>query len=157
MENSLLKSLLPLLSSCNNLHQGAIQCADASSSFKGELFPFQVSGAKGSINGFFLQQFIERISLNEVHAMQYEQKHSQWQKDYVIVVSTHKDALECKSDLNTIFADKADVFILPWWGTIPYRSVSVGSAVFGERAGVLAKMANRNPSGSRTRIFILTQ
>lgn len=157
MENSLLKSLLPLLSSCNNLHQGAIQCADASSSFKGELFPFQVSGAKGSINGFFLQQFIERISLNEVHAMQYEQKHSQWQKDYVIVVSTHKDALECKSDLNTVFGDKADVFILPWWGTIPYRPVSVGSAVFGERAGVLAKMTNRNSSNGKPRIFILTQ
>lgn len=141
------------MSSSKNLHQCTISCADAQK----EEFPFQISGSKGSLNGFFMAQFIERIALNEIHAMQYEQKHSQWQKDYVIVVSTQKDAEECESDLNTILCDNVEVYKLPWWGTIPYRPIGTGSAIFGERAGVLAKMANRSPANGKPRIFILTQ
>ncbi len=141
------------MSSCRNLHQCVTECADLPQ----EHFPVQISGSKGSLNSFFMSQFIERNALNEIHAMQYEQKHSQWQKDYVIIVSTQKDAEECESDLNTVLGDSVEVHKLPWWGTIPYRPVNMGAAVFGERAGVLAKMANRAPANSKPRIFILSQ
>lgn len=141
------------MSSCKNLHQCASECADAPE----DLFPSQISGLKGSLNGFFVSQFIDRVALNEIHAMQYEQKHSQWQKDYVIVVSTQKDAEEYESDLNTILGDAVEVYKLPWWGTVPYRPINTGTAIFGERAGVLARMANRNPASGKPRIFILTQ
>ena len=141
------------MSSCKNLHQCVTECADAAEG----LFPSQVSGLKGSLNGFFIGQFIERVALNEIHAMQYEQKHSQWQKDYVIVVATQKDADECESDLNTILGDDVEVYKLPWWGTIPYRPINTGTAIFGERAGVLARMANKNPANCKPRVFILTQ
>ena len=153
MENSLLKSLLPLLSSCQNLHQCVTACADTDA----DQFPVQISGIKGSLNSFFLAQFIDRIALNEIHARQYENRYSQFQKDYVIVVSTQKDADECQSDLETVLGESVEIHKLPWWGTIPYRPVSVGAAVFGERAGVLARMAGRNPSGGKPRIFILSQ
>ena len=113
------------MSSCKNLHQCVTECADAAEG----LFPSQVSGVKGSLNGFFIGQFIERVALNEIHAMQYEQKHSQWQKDYVIVVATQKDADECESDLNTILGDDVEVYKLPWWGTIPYRPINAGTAI----------------------------
>ena len=141
------------MSSCKNLHQCVTECADAAEG----LFPSQVSGLKGSLNGFFIGQFIERVALNEIHAMQYEQKHSQWQKDYVIVAATQKDADECESDLNTILGDDVEVYKLPWWGTIPYRPINAGTAIFGERAGVLARMANKNPANCKPRVFILTQ
>ncbi|MBQ0039292.1 MAG: DEAD/DEAH box helicase, partial [Treponema sp.] len=153
MENSLLKSLLPLLSSCENLHQCVVDCADS----QAESFPVQVSGLKGSLNSFFIAQFIQRCGLNEIHSMQYENHHSQWQKDYIMVVATQKDADECESDLQTVLGDGIEIYKLPWWGTIPYRPVSVGAAVFGERAGVLAKMAQRNPAKGKPRIFILSQ
>lgn len=153
MANSLLKSLLPLLSSCSNFHSCAVGCADSTQ----ESFPVQVSGIKGSLNAFFISQYLERIALNEIHARQYEEKYSQFQKDIVIVVSTQKDADECESDLLSVLGDTAEIHKLPWWGTIPYRPVSVGASVFGERAGVLAKMSVRNPANGKPRIFILSQ
>ena len=42
--------------------------------------------------------------------------------------------------------------MLPSWGTVPYKSLPVGSITFGKRAGVFAKMLTK-----KNQIFIATQ
>jgi len=78
----------------------------------------------------------------------------------VAVVPNEKDAAELLTDLHTAFEDRVETFVFPWWGIVPYRSAAVGSAVFGNRSGVLAKLALKRQSLSRQtkpRIFIVTQ
>lgn len=154
MKNTLSSnSLFPLLCSCRELHSAVLQCADADSSF----FPVQVSGLKGSLPPFFIRQIAERRKLEEIHKRQYEGRFSQFQRDFAVVVPSQKEADECESDLHSVFEEAAEIFKLPWWGTIPYRPAAKGAAVFGERAGTLAKLAARNPAGAKPRIFIIPQ
>ena len=145
--------LFSLINSCTEFHSAAIKCADA----KPEEFPLQISGLKGSLPSFFIRQTEERYRQNCIHETQYENKFFQFQKDIVIIVPTQKEADECETDLNTVFEDSVEIFKFPWWGTIPYRAAAKGSAVFGERAGILAKLAVKNPFSEKTRIFIITQ
>ena len=145
--------LFSLINSCTEFHSAAIKCADA----KPEEFPLQISGLKGSLPSFFIRQTEERYRQNCIHKTQYENKFFQFQKDIVIIVPTQKEADECETDLNTVFEDSVEIFKFPWWGTIPYRAAAKGSAVFGERAGILAKLAVKNPFSEKTRIFIITQ
>lgn len=144
-------SIYSLLLSGRNLHDGVISAADATQ------YPVQVTGLKGSLYAFFIRMFIERVKLNELHAQQYENRFSQYQKDFVIICTTQKEADEIESDLQSVLEDSADIYKLPWWGMIPYRPCAPGAAVFGERAGVLARMASRNSSKNRPRIFIVCQ
>ncbi len=147
-------SLVPLLSRCTSIHEAAVTCADSSS----DQFPVQVSGMKGSLYAFFIQQISERIQLNMLHDKQYNNKFSQFQKDFLIIVSNPKEAEECACDLLTAFGEEnISICKLPWWGSIPYRPSAKGSAIFGERAGILAKLATKNPVSSKPRIFILSQ
>ena len=54
-----------------------------------------------------------------------------------------------------------EILQLPWWGLVPYRAASTGSLVFGERAGVLSKLAQDGTEifrrTTRSKIFITTQ
>ena len=154
MENnlSLNESLLPLLKSWKELHEVLLACADGETSF-----PAEILGLKGSLPGFFVAQFMERRRLNAIHDEQYGLTHTQTQEDFVIVVPSQKEADECETDLGTILGGSADVLKLPWWGMLPYRPAAKGSSVFGERAGVLAKLADANPKAAKPRIFIVTQ
>ncbi|MGN0728253.1 transcription-repair coupling factor [Treponema sp.] len=145
--------LIARMNSCKEFHAAAVQCADSEQGS----FPLQVSGLKGSLPAFFIRQIAERHLQNRIHQAQYENKNQQFQKDTVIVVPTQKEADECESDLATVFEDEAGIFKFPWWGTIPYRPSAKGSAVFGERAGLLAKLAVRNPVSEKPRIFIIPQ
>lgn len=147
-------SLVPLLNSCSSIHEAAVTCADSPASE----FPLQITGIKGSLYAFFIHQISERIKLNTLHDRQYNNKFAQFQKDFLIIVSNQKEADECENDLLTSFGEEnISIHKLPWWGSIPYRPAAKGSAVFGERAGILAKMAIKNPITSKPRIFILSQ
>lgn len=154
MKNTLSSnSLFTLLSSCRELHSAVLQCADADASF----FPAQVSGLKGSLPSFFIRQLAERRRLEALHEQQYGGSRSPFQRDFAVVVPSQKEADECESDLLSAFEGAAEICKLPWWGTVPYRPAAKGAAVFGERAGVLAKLAVRNPAGEKPRIFVISQ
>ena len=131
-------------------------------------FPVDFHGLKGSLENFLTAGILERIRLNFTHFIQYRHSANQVASkekpsgDILILVPTQKEADEIQSDLETIFdQDKVEIYQLPWWGMIPYRKAPVGGAIFGQRAGVLSKMAISNQSyeisSFKPRIFIVTQ
>ena len=76
------------------------------------------------------------------------------------MVPNEKDAADFLTDLQTAFADRVETYLLPWWGLVPYRSAARGSAVFGARSGVLAKLALPRTTvtmQTKPRLFIVTQ
>lgn len=149
-------SLTLLLKNYAPLRENVTQLADSLCENK-TIFPVAIRGLKGSLPNFFVALFMERCILDRIHEEQYGRTNSPYQKDYIIISSTQKEADETESDLETILGDKIEVFKLPWWGMVPYRTAAVGSAVFGERAGVLARLAVKNPKGEKPRVFIISQ
>lgn len=117
--------------------------------------PLSVSGLKGSMPAYFINSFAEQCHLNQIHKSQYQGK-AAIGLDYLVVASTSKEEAELQSDLQMILGENAEVYTLPWWGTIPYRPASKNSLVFGERASVLAKLAHR-PQNAKARFFIVNQ
>ncbi len=140
-----------MLKSCGNFHNSVVKAADNDISF-----PVDIHGLKGSLPLFYIAQYIERSIQNQMHA-EYLDTHNAYQEDYVIVTSTQKEADECESDLYTITGDSVNVYKLPWWGIMAYRSAAVGSSVFGERAGVLSKLSSKNLKSEKPRVFIVPQ
>ncbi len=112
------------------------------------VFPREIEGIQGGLHGFFISEYIARTG-----------------KSVVIIVGDEKDAKNLLIDLQTIFEDEngntvANVFQLPWWGIVPYRSCAKGARVFGERAGVLAKLVQSCKNDCEIEmpsVFILTQ
>ena len=114
------------------------------------VYPRQIEGLQGALYSFFLAEYARSSK-----------------KDMVIIAPSEKDVQEIAVDLRTFNVNK-EILILPWWGTVPYRSVAKGSVVFGERACVLAKLAEsaffegadsdtgKNDAGDG-RIFIIPQ
>ena len=148
----------------NNLSLNAILKADANfyeavckAADNAESYPCDVLGLKGSLPAFYISFYIDRVCLNRIHSAQFEHKVNTLQPDYIVIVPTQKDADECETDLMSVAGDSLAIFKLPWWGTIPYRPAAKGSAIFGERAGVLAKLSTRNPSNDKPRVFIIPQ
>ena len=150
MKNNL--SLFPLLKSYEPFYSAVLKTADGECTFPADVF-----GLKGSLPSFFISQYIERRIADRIHEEQYDIRHDIFQEDFIIIVSSQKDADECESDFNTLFNGDAVVYKLPWWGTLPYRPVAKGSAVFGQRASVLSKLVCKNPKSEKTRIFIIPQ
>ena len=77
-----------------------------------------------------------------------------------MIVPTEKEAYDLEQDFQTAFSDSVELYSLPWWGIVPYRSVAVGSAVFGQRSGVLSRLSYQARSlnaNTKARIFIVTQ
>ncbi len=140
-----------------------------------ENFPFTVKGLNGSAIPFFTASYIDTVKNNTLHSLQYnstgrysqglnsslnQQQTNASSLDFIFIVPNEKDALELTDDLNTAFEEKADIYTLPWWGTVPYRPAGPGSAVFGQRAHVLAELVCPSKSlnsASKPRIFLITQ
>ncbi|MFA6938349.1 MAG: DEAD/DEAH box helicase, partial [Treponema sp.] len=162
MNNTLsTKTLYSLLSSWSSFHESAIKIADDDS-----LEPIEVSGLKGSLSSFFVKQIIERLKVNKIHITQYTATNADSQgkmpsTDFVVIVPTQKEADEIQTDFETAFdACEVEIHQLPWWGMLAYRPAAKGSSVFGERAGVLAKLSTRSSSSLNNivpRIFIITE
>lgn len=147
--------------------------SDINAISSGKYFPAEIEGLHGSAASFFIADFLEKSRNNALSSFQYAftGRHSgaggnsmraggAESLDAVVVVPTEKDALDVQSDFDTAFGGNVEVYILPWWGIVPYRSSAVGSAVFGRRSGVLAKMASQARAlnqQTKPRVFIITQ
>lgn len=135
-------------------------------------FPIELSGLQGSLSSYFIKCFTEVNKSKWANVIQYrtsgynskamEQRvFTRGALDVLIVVQNERDAINLKSDLNTLFAD-LDVTIIPNWGTLAYRPATPGSLIYGQRAGALAKIVSKslNPAESlklEPRIFIIPQ
>lgn len=165
--NSLIsETLQKSLSRWTTFQTSAKSIATASGSLRAE-----IEGLQGAATSFFISACIEAGRDACISSLQYTTtgRYSQGQNagkcsasalDSLIVVPNEKDAAELLTDLHTVFADRVETCLLPWWGLVPYRSAAMGSAVFGNRSGVLAKLALRRQSLSRQtkpRIFVVTQ
>ncbi len=162
MKSLLSDSVLPLVAQWKEL-QDAVKNPD---------FPKAIEGLQGSSASFFIASYIESRRSSLISSLQYSAtgRYSQGANsgtprsadsmDAVLVVQNDKDAADLATDLETAFEDSVDIFLLPWWGIIPYRPASKGSAVFGQRSGFLAKLALQRQSASaqtKPRLFIVTQ
>ncbi|MBQ4379085.1 MAG: transcription-repair coupling factor [Treponema sp.] len=140
----------------------------------GEYFPAEIEGVSGTSSSFLTAHYIESVRAKILSSLQYNAtgRFSQSQQkdgvsslsaaslDFVMVVPTEKEALDVSQDFETAFGESVEVYSLPWWGLVPYRSVAVGSAVFGQRSGVLSRLAYQARSlnaNTKPRIFIVTQ
>ena len=165
--NSLIsETLQKSLSRWTTFQTSAKSIATASGPLRAE-----IEGLQGAATSFFISACIEAGRDACISSLQYTTtgRYSQGQNagkcsasalDSLIVVPNEKDAAELLTDLHTVFADRVETCLLPWWGLVPYRSAAMGSAVFGNRSGVLAKLALRRQSLSRQtkpRIFVVTQ
>ncbi len=136
-----------------------------------EYFPASIEGLQGTSASFFIAHYLDSVRNRALSNMQYNAtgRYSDSNKahsmdssslDLVIIVSTDKEAFDLRQDLETSFEDNVEVNILPWWGLVPYRPSSVGSAVFGQRSSVLAKLAchaRQLNQQTKPRIFIVNQ
>ena len=135
-------------------------------------FPKNIEGLQGAGVPFFAASCIEAARNRILQSIQYTAtgRYSQGDKtpgavdstamDFVFVVPDERYALELCSDLKTAFEDQVELSIMPWWGLVPYRAANPGSAVFGQRAGFLAKLAYQKRqlnASTKPRIFIVCQ
>ncbi len=97
---------------------------------KNASFPREISGMQSGFYAFFLREYLYRDDAN-----------------ILLVVPGEKEAKDILEDLRTVCGTggteesaAAQIHYLPWWSSIPYRPVSRGSRVFGERSSVLAKL-----------------
>ncbi len=140
-------------------------------------YPCEIEGIQGSLHSFFIGELCSSIKSKHLQYIKYSQtgrhtsvspQYTASELDTVLIVPTEKEAQELLCDLHTVFTDAsgtlwAEIYVLPWWGMVPYRPVAKGSVVFGERSSVLAKLSDpsRNASysfaGLKPRIYIITQ
>ena len=140
-------------------------------------FPCEIEGIQGSLHSFFIGELCASIKAKHIQSIKYSQtgrytspsqSFCASELDAVLIVPTEKEAQEILSDLYTVFTDSsgtlwAEIFLLPWWGMVPYRPVAKGAVIFGERSSVLAKLSDPsriNPYSNaalKPRIYIITQ
>lgn len=121
--------------------------------------PAHAEGLCGALPSFFVSALIASKVSQKIIASQYGSDEDVSRSlDFLAIVPTEKDVLEISQDLKSAIPH-ARIFQMPWWGTIPYRALGKGSAVFGERAAFLAKLAHgeRSPTDKAPRIFIASQ
>ena len=127
-------------------------------------FPIQISGTHGSLFTYFLSELSTAAKFKTLQAIQYSNsskktvEYKSFSQDYLIVVPGEFEMNNLTQDIKTIFPD-AQVFLFPSWGTIPYRPAARGSVVFGQRAGFLSKLLEKQTftTNISPRIFIITQ
>ena len=127
-------------------------------------FPLQISGTHGSLFTYFLSELSSTAKFKTLQAIQYSNsskksaEYKSFSQDYLIVVPGEFEMNNLTQDIKTIFPE-AQVFLFPSWGTIPYRPAAPGSLVFGQRAGFLSKLLEKQPftTNISPRIFIITQ
>ena len=129
-------------------------------------YPVDVLGIHGSLFGYFTNELVNKISFANLQAVQYnnaaaytEKQYKTFSKDLVIVVLGETEANKLYMDFSTIMPE-AEVYILSYFSSIPYRPAAPGSAIFGQRSGVLSKLASKNDydllNKKPPRIFIVT-
>uniref|UniRef100_UPI0038908173 transcription-repair coupling factor n=1 Tax=Treponema sp. TaxID=166 RepID=UPI0038908173 len=140
----------------------------------GDYFPAEIEGVSLTSASFLTAHFVDCVRTRILSSLQYNTtgRYSQNQQkegtaginssslDFVVVVPTEKEALDLRQDFETAFSDSVEIYVLPWWGLVPYRSCAVGSSVFGQRSGVLARLAYQARSlsaSTKPHIFIVTQ
>lgn len=126
-------------------------------------FPLEIEGMQGCFQGIFTALCLESEKNAGIRQMQY-QTGKKFLKDEkpvsaeaIVVVPTEKDEIAAVNDLQT-FSSGIEVIRMPWWSTVPYRASPKGSAVFGKRAGALAKMAEGNVRlrfSEKPRVFVM--
>ena len=148
--------------------------SDVKTLASGDYFPAEIEGVSLTSATFLTAHYIDALRSHILNSLQYNAtgRYSQNQQkagttgfsasslDFVIVAPTDKDTFDIRQDFETIFADSVEIYILPWWGQVPYRACAVGSAVFGQRSGVLSRLAYQSRSlsaGTKPRIFIVPQ
>ncbi|MBR5581553.1 MAG: transcription-repair coupling factor, partial [Treponema sp.] len=107
--------------------------------------PIQLEGVQGSMAAFLLAEFLTSKKAGPC----------------MVVVSGEREAQELALDLKAA-NECIEVWSLPWWGTVPYRTVPLAAPVFGQRASALAALATMNQwqqdgSGSLPPVFVVTQ
>ena len=143
------------------------------------VYPCEIEGAQKGLYAFFLAEFLAAGKPCIQNASDFSGR----TQTLFLVVPEEKEAKDLLTDLQSVFSDKdgnlsADIYSLPWWGTLPYRAAAKGARIFGERASVLAKMleadktrllppassrpssaqpATAHPPAARPRIFVMTQ
>ena len=124
-----------------------------------------VHGLKGSLNSYFIADYCNTKKNKTLQSFQYNAAGYSSQtlksknnnifscgcENLLVVVPTERDADIVASDINAFFPE-IEVSILPGWGTVPYKSLPIGSITFGKRAGVFAKMLTQ-----KNQVFIVTQ
>lgn len=121
--------------------------------------PAQAEGLCGALPSFFVSSFVAKKISQKIIATQYGSGEDLARSlDFLAIVPSEKDVLEISQDLKSAIPE-ARIFQMPWWGTIPYRAMGKGSAVFGERAAFLAKLsqAEKSFANKTPRIFIASQ
>ncbi len=98
-------------------------------------WPYEIEGIQGGLHGFFFSDLLKTFP-----------------GLLVLVVPTEKDIETLSADLDLTGLDYSE---LPWWGTMAYRPVARGSAVFGSRAARLAELCQRKIGESS--ILVLTE
>jgi len=133
-------------------------------------FPAETEGIQGSLYSFFTAEYLHLKQAKILHEIQYSatgrysqdlpaQNRQKQSADIIIIVPSDKDAADVSTDLSAIIPE-AEILQLPWWGMVAYRAAAKGAVTFGERAGVLAKLASAQHYDTvhiRPRLFIIPQ
>ena len=84
-------------------------------------FPLELEGAEGAFSALLTAELFRSAP-----------------GPFLVVAPTEKEAAELATDLENA---GAPVTVLPWWGTMPYRDMAPGAAVFGERTAALSALS----------------
>lgn len=134
------------------------------------VFPVDISGLNGSMYSCFLKEYMTTAYKKRLQSLQYavsghasssDTKNETIRDDIIVIVPSDREAAALRTDLHTFF-EEAQVFILPTWGTLPYRPVTPGTIIFGQRAGIFARLAVNEQTITDAlrfcpRIFIIPQ
>jgi len=107
------------------------------SRLKEHTWPYEIEGIQGGLHAFFLSEIMESGPVLPI-----------------LVVPTEKEIEILTADLDL---SGIDYEVFPWWGTIAYRPVAPGAAVFGERAARLAGLCMGKGEGGREKALVMTQ
>lgn len=135
------------------------------------LYPVNITGIQGALYSFFIKNYAETkkgLSLQNLNYKQSGYSSKAFGKtpsvsssvaNFYIFVPGEREAIALKSDLETAF-EEAETTIVPTWSSVPYRTVTPGSRIFGQRSGALAKIAYKNSNLNeivkfKPRIFII--
>ncbi len=127
--------------------------------------PVEIEGLQGALGGCFAVSYLKLLKNKKSNLVRYaaSKKHisekDDISTDIIIIVPSEKEALEVRQDVLSFMPD-IGVMMLPWWGTVPYRAVPKGAAVFGERAAVLSNILYKNKNQSfsaEPRVFIINE
>ncbi len=91
-----------------------------------ETLPLALEGLEGAAQSLFIAELFKKMG-----------------KKLLVVVPGELEADALQSDISL---SGIPCYRMPWWGSLPYRPVSPGSAVFGERAATLARLGAATPS-----------